>query len=353
MRTIDCDTHYWPVAFLDGVAHPDKGRIEREDDHTVAFYRGGELIHRFKTSRWDLGERKAAMDKEGFDVQVLIPDNRPFLYELDDDLGNAMAVAINDYSADAVKGEDRFIPCAWVYLPDMKAAVKELIRCVEELGIRTIKLTGGYGDCDLDHRDMWPLYEVADHHRIPILVHPAARAFEDQMAHPWLIGADRFAPMRFLSSTLGFPFTYMHSITRLIYSGLMDRFPSLQFAFFEGGAGWVPFLRNQLDQEAKHRSFRRYCEENNLRLERKPSEYFDRLYVAAISYEPYLADIARQWGDHRLLIGSDFDHADPIATWPDTVRQIRAMEGLSKPDQDMILGGNAARLFAMETVDAA
>ena len=58
----------------------------------------------------------------------------------------------------------------------MKAAVRELIRCVEEFGIRNIKLTGECGDCDLDHRDMWPLYEVADHHRIPILVHPAARA---------------------------------------------------------------------------------------------------------------------------------------------------------------------------------
>ena len=98
------------MAFLDHVAHPDKGRIEREDDHTVAFYRDGELIHRFKTGRWDLAERKAAMDEEGFDVQVLIPDNRPFLYELDDDLANAIAVAINDYSADTVKGEDRFIP---------------------------------------------------------------------------------------------------------------------------------------------------------------------------------------------------------------------------------------------------
>ncbi len=100
----------------------------------------------------------------------------------------------------------------------------------------------------------------------------------------------------------GFLFTYMHSITRLIYTGVLDRFPSLEFAFFEGGAGWVPFLRNQLDQETKHRSFRQYCENNDLRLERKPSEYFDRLYVAAISYEPYLADTARRWGDHRRLV---------------------------------------------------
>ena len=100
MKTIDCDTHYWRVDLLDRVDHADKGHIEREDNDRVAFYRGGKLIHRFPTSRWDLAKRQQAMDEEGFDVQVMIPDNRPFLYELDDDLGNQMACAFNDYAAD-------------------------------------------------------------------------------------------------------------------------------------------------------------------------------------------------------------------------------------------------------------
>jgi predicted TIM-barrel fold metal-dependent hydrolase len=182
---------------------------------------------------------------------------------------------------------------------------------------------------------------------VPILVHPAARAFEDQTGHPWLIGAERYSGMRFLASTLGFPFTYMHTITRLIYSGTLDRFPKLRFAFFEGGVGWVPFLQNQLDSAAEHRSFRSYLAKNSLKLQRKPSEYFDRLYVAAIAHEPYLADTARQWRDHRIIIGSDFDHADPIATWPTTVERVRKIEGLSPQDEDKILGGNAMRLFGL------
>lgn len=348
MTTIDCDTHYWPIAFLDRVDHPDKGHIEHKDEHTVAFHRDGKHIHTFRSSRWDLAERKTAMDQEGFDIQVLIPDNRPFLYELDRDLGNRMARAFNDYAAEAVNGEDRFIAVSWLYLPDMDEAVRELRRSIEELGIRAVKLTGGYADRDLDDPVMWPLYEIAEHHNVPILVHPAARAFEDQIAHPWLIGADRNAPMRFLSSTLGFPFTYMHSIARLIYSGVMDRFPRLRFGMFEGGAGWVPFLRNQLDQVTHHRSFRQYLEKNNLKLERRPSEYFDRFYVAAVSYEPYIASTARDWDDHKIIIGSDFDHADPIATWPDTVRDLRAIAGLSAADQDKILSHNAAELLGLD-----
>lgn len=344
---IDCDTHYWPIDFLENVEHPGKGRIEREDDTTVSFYRAGELVHRFRNTRWDLTARKAAMDQEGFDVQVLIPDNRPFLYELGHQLGNSMAVAFNDYASAAVKNEPRFIGVSWVFLPDMAGAVRELERSATKLGLRAVKLTGGFDDSDLDGQSMWPLYEAAEALNLPILVHPAARAFEDQTGHPWLIGAERFNGMRFLASTLGFPFTYMHTITRLIFSGVLDRFPKLKLAFFEGGVGWVPFLRNQLDCETQHRSFRSYQAKAGIKLQRKPSEYFDQLYVAAIAYEPYLADTARQWTDHRIITGSDFDHADPIATWPTTVERIRKQEGLSPADQEKILGGNAMKLFGI------
>ena len=344
---IDCDTHYWPIDFLENVDHPGKGRIEREDETTVSFYRAGELVHRFRNTRWDLTARKAAMDQEGFDVQVLIPDNRPFLYELGHQLGNSMAMAFNDYASAAVKNEPRFIGVSWVFLPDMAGAVREMERSATKLGLRAVKLTGGFDDSDLDDHAMWPLYEAAEALNLPILVHPAARAFEDQTGHPWLIGAERFNGMRFLASTLGFPFTYMHTITRLIFSGVLDRFPKLKLAFFEGGVGWVPFLRNQLDCETQHRSFRSYAAKAGVKLQRKPSEYFDQLYVAAIAYEPYLADTARQWADHRIITGSDFDHADPIATWPTTVERIRKQEGLSPADQEKILGGNAMRLFGI------
>ena len=139
--------------------------------------------------------------------------------------------------------------------------------------------------------------------------------------------------------------TYMHTITRLIFSGTMDKFPDLKFAFFEGGCGWVPFLRTQLDMETEHRSFSEWVKKSGKKLARKPSEYFDRFFVSAISYEPYLADTARQWKDHRIIIGSDFDHGDPIATWPHTVTDLRKIPGLDQADQDRILGLNADVLF--------
>ena len=75
----------------------------------------------------------------------------------------------------------------------------------------------------------------------------------------------------------------MRTITRLIFSGRMDRFPNLNFSFFEGGCGWVPFLMTQLDNETKHRSFGEWQKKSGIRLQRKPSEYFDRFFVSDIA----------------------------------------------------------------------
>ena len=38
-----------------------------------------------------------------------------------------------------------------------------------------------------------------------------------------------------------------------------------------------------------------------------------------VSWETYLAETINGWPDHNIIIGSDFDHGDAVATWPKTV----------------------------------
>ena len=150
---IDGDTHYWPLRFLDKVKHPGKGYLEVVEDKgdmvrygevvpgkVATYYRDGKKVHSFKEGRWSLSLRAEFMKKDGFDVQVLIPDNRPLIYECDAELGRQLARAYNDTVAEDIQGDDRFIGCAWIYLPDIKESVKELRRAVKELGIESGKI---------------------------------------------------------------------------------------------------------------------------------------------------------------------------------------------------------------------
>jgi hypothetical protein len=88
------------------------------------------------------------------------------------------------------------------------------------------------------------------------------------------------------------------------------------------------------------------------RIRKKPSAYFDQFYIAAVSWEHYLPETIRGWPNHNIIIGSDFDHGDAVATWPRTVQPIKAMAGLSGADREKVLGGNAMRLFGIKRTGA-
>lgn len=361
---IDGDTHYWPLRFIDKVEHPGRGHLEVVEDKgdmmrygevvpgkVATYYRDGKKIHSFKEGRWSLPLRAEFMKKDGFDVQVLIPDNRPLIYECDAELGRQLARAYNDTVAEDIRDDRRFIGVAWIYLPDIKESIRELRRAVRELGLKAVKFNGGWGDGDLDNEVLFPLYEEIADLDIPILLHPAARVFELQHSHPWLVGAERFQGFQHFPTALGFPLTYMVSAARLIFSGTLDRFPTLRFGFFEGGIGWVPWLMATLNAHTPGEagvsvSVQQFFE-GKQRIKRAPSEYFKQFYIAAVSWESYLADTVNGWRDHNIIIGSDFDHGDAVATWPRTVDVIKRMDNLSAQDKERVLGENAMRMFKL------
>jgi hypothetical protein len=52
----------------------------------------------------------------------------------------------------------------------------------------------------------------------------------------------------------------------------------------------------------------------------------------------YIADTVNGWPNHNIIIGSDFDHGDAVATWPRTVEVIKNMSNLSAADKEKVLG---------------
>ena len=46
---------------------------------------------------------------------------------------------------------------------------------------------------------------------------------------------------------LGHPFEHMIAIARIVYSGLLDRYPNLEFIFEEGNMGYAFFFFDRLE----------------------------------------------------------------------------------------------------------
>jgi hypothetical protein len=76
---IDTDTHYMPPRWLDYVDHPKARALMKQEtrDGRVVCLRDGEVCASWPESGWDLEARAAEMARQGFDLQVLIPENRP------------------------------------------------------------------------------------------------------------------------------------------------------------------------------------------------------------------------------------------------------------------------------------
>ena len=344
---IDCDSHYFPVKFLEGVSakYPHSPRVVRNGDDVRSVLPDGTLIkNQAPKGRWHLDTRDQHVDWEGFDVHVLIPENRELLYTWDRDLGCELARAYNDAVAQDLKEcahPEKYFGVAWVFLPDVEESCREIERAVKTLGLKAVKFMGGFADANLGSEKLWPFYEKCCELDIPILVHDTA-SDRDGHPNPALVGIEQLyleVENNALPFLLAFPFRYIVDIGSLILRGALKEFPKLRVCFVEGSAAFVPWLMDRLDMDPKAKK----------KLGKQPREFFNQIWVSAFAAENSLKYACDYWKDHNLTVGSDYPHGDPSATWTQgTVKMIKEMEGVSEIDKEKILGGNAMRLFGIQ-----
>ena len=191
--------------------------------------------------------RIAAMNEAGIDVQVLsltIPGGQG--------LDAATAIKItrdaNDRMADAAKAHPgRFAAFAALPTPDVAAAVKELERTVATLGFKGAMINGHTNGEFLDDKKFWPIFEAAQSLDVPIYLHP-------RDPHPgakfYFAGYPELA-----TAAWGFTLDTVSHFLRLIFAGVFDTFPRLQFILGHLGEG-IPFFLDRLEDHT-HDAVRR------------------------------------------------------------------------------------------------
>jgi len=280
----------------------------------------------------DAAPRIEAMARDGFDMQVLIPNNAPFYYDVDGAMGASVSRSFNKAISRQLKRyPNKFIGVATAPLQDIKLAIAETEYAIKELGLHAVIIYQNVNRKDLDSDFLWPFYECVERLNVPLLVHGVDSG-------P-LLGVERYARFN-LDVCLGFPFEVFTAIAALIFSGVVDRFPNLRWGFFEVGVGFIPWLMDRLETTYDARPAAR--EHSS----RRPKDSFNNFYFSLGADDSTLPDVVKRIGTRRLMIGSDYPHPD--GTFPKTVTMLQSREALSKQDIDNLLGGTAAEFFGLK-----
>ncbi|MDC0033430.1 amidohydrolase [Alphaproteobacteria bacterium] len=327
--TIDVHAHFVPPSVIETLA--DRGAefgidlVDVQPGCQCCKFPSGMQIRPFFETLTNVDLRLADMDRQQIDQQVLTLWADIFGYELPADKGAAWHGVMNDCLARVCwKHSDRFSWMGSGPLQDAGLAARELERTMKEGAIGTMiaaHINGqNLGECDLD--EFWAACVALD---APVFIHPV-----QPVAPP---RAERYALNQIVAYTNDTTLT----VGSLIFSGVLDRFPTLQLILSHGG-GSVPFLIGRFDRM-------HHAADHNLTgvtAEHSPSDYLTRFHYDTIlhygSALRYLRDLV---GVDRMVLGTDvpFPPGDP-----DALGSLRAAE-FSEAEITKIAKTNPRRLF--------
>lgn len=289
------------------------------------------------TGMVDPSRRLEDMDLEGIDTAVLF-GTVPFLslpFFEDKELSCAIARVYNDWLAGyCKKNPKRLKGVAAVAIQDHVEAVKELRRCVEELGFVAVALpTHSSSGKNLDDPDLFPFFAEAERLNVPLCIHVGAG---DGTA----AGIERF-DHPFYTHAMTHPFEQMIGVLCIVVGGVLEKFPKLKVAFMEAGAGWVPYWMDRLDEHYEQ------LQPTVPWLTKPPSEYMrsEQMFYAFEPDEKTLSFAIDFVGEDRLLFASDYNHSD--SKFPETVQTVTERKDISPGSMAKIMGENAARLYGI------
>lgn len=277
--------------------------------------------------------RLGLMEKYGIDMQALV-QTTPVLLGLDAEKAAELSRASNDDNYALCKAyPDRFVNICMLSLLDMKSAMEELDRGMNELDCRGVTISTNQDGKGLDSEEYFPFYEKIVENDLPIFLHPV-----DWESYP-LVDMEKGWRMMHV---FGWPFDTTQAVWRLIFSGVLDRFPSLKIVMHHMGA-LFPFFARRVEINCRVRRMGLWN-----KLSKDISEYWVHIYGDTAldgTKAAYPCGYAFL-GPHRMMYGTDYP-AGP-ERGEDFIREnLAGVKALDIPEEEMalILGGNAQRLL--------
>jgi predicted TIM-barrel fold metal-dependent hydrolase len=259
-----------------------------------------ELVNRAPGAR-DLHERVKDLDSEGIWGEVIYASLG--LWETliqDRELVRAAAHAENEWKVAEIQGlaPDRLVPAATIPLLDVDAAVAELQHAAD-LGLHVASLPTGVPEgVDDWNRDSWePLWAAAEEAVMVLGFHIGSDSNMDVV----MFRGPGGAVLNYVETTYG----GQRLASKLVSSGALDRHPTLKVLISEGGATWVPFMGDRMNEGYRqHGMFVRPT------LSMLPKEILYRQVYASFQHDQSAPAALWAMGYQNVLWGSDYPHIE-------------------------------------------
>jgi predicted TIM-barrel fold metal-dependent hydrolase len=280
---------------------------------------------------FDVQQTLELMDRH--QIQAAITSiSSPGVYFGDATASAKLARICNEFSAKLI-GEypDRFGAFAVLPLPDVHAALHEIEYAYDILKLDGFVLMTSYDDIYLGNPRFEEIFQELEKRKAVVFIHPDA----PQNAKNIKIGVPDF--------TLEFIFDTTRTVTSLIVSGTMERYPSIRFILSHAG-GTVPFAAWRIARgilAAKGVSPKERISRTEEITSVMQKFYYDTALSAAPNVFRSLQELVET---SQILFGSDYPFANEDVTHF-TINGINGYEGFTEEDREKIHWKNAAALF--------
>ncbi len=277
--------------------------------------------------------------RDGIDAEVIFPNKGLAMWATPDPVfAMAQCRVWNDWAWETFGEHNATMsPMAAIATGDFEGSMQEIDR-VAKLGFRglTLPCKPIFGAHDVDDPNyslpefdpMWALIEETG---MPITFHVSTG--RDPRASRGNGGAVINYVTHSLSPTI-------EPMANLCSSGVLERFPKIQFALIEAGIGWLPWALEGMDE-----AYRKHHFWVRPKLQGLPSDCFKSNGAASFQEDPVGISLAEQSGlQDNFMWANDYPHHE--GTWPHSAAAIeRTMQGISDETRAKILGLNANRMF--------
>ena len=299
---------------------------------------------------WDAARRNKEMDADGITAEVIYPDAdavesrtcAPFgtglglSGDLDPELGLAGARAHNRWLAElCADSPERRCGVALVQITAPVDDVLAEIRWAKEAGLGAVMIPAMWMHQKPYHDRVYdPVWALCQDLQLPVVTHSGPADKDSYDEHLGI----------YVTEVVWWPARPMWF---MLWSGVFERFPRLQFGVTEAGCWWMPNLLWFWDRlYLGHKGAEKLGALGDFSM--SPSEYVDRnIFIGSSNTKRREIAMRYEIGIDNMLWGNDFPH--PEGTWPSSREWLRkTYHDVPIDETRRMIGEAAAEVFGFD-----